>query len=102
MGMLGFPVDRVGVSCMGFHNACIMHAFLCVLKITSEMEIKLLHIRFFISFKFNLAYIIIITIIHIHPVVQQYEPRSGLAHRQSGMVAVCCTDAMINVGLGEA
>jgi serine incorporator 1/3 len=43
--------------------------------------------RFFISF--NLALIAIITILCIHPVVQEYNPRSGLA--QSGMVAVYCT-----------
>ena len=43
--------------------------------------------RFFISF--NLALIVIITILCIHPVVQEYNPRSGLA--QSGMVAVYCT-----------
>ncbi|KAI0255068.1 serine incorporator/TMS membrane protein [Lactifluus subvellereus] len=43
--------------------------------------------RFFISF--NLALTIIITIICILPVVQDHNPRSGLA--QSGMVAVYCT-----------
>ncbi|KAN0120796.1 Serine incorporator/TMS membrane protein [Russula decolorans] len=43
--------------------------------------------RFFISF--NVALIVIITILCIHPVVQEYNPRSGLA--QSGMVAVYCT-----------
>jgi hypothetical protein len=43
--------------------------------------------RFFISF--NLALIVIITVLCIHPVVQEYNPRSGLA--QSGMVAVYCT-----------
>jgi len=43
--------------------------------------------RFFISF--NLALTIIITVVCIHPVVQEYNPRSGLA--QSGMVAVYCT-----------
>jgi len=43
--------------------------------------------QFFISF--NLALTIIITIICIHPIVQEYNPRSGLA--QSGMVAVYCT-----------
>ncbi|KAI9463308.1 serine incorporator/TMS membrane protein [Lactarius psammicola] len=43
--------------------------------------------RFFISF--NLALTIIITILCIHPVVQEHNPRSGLA--QSGMVAVYCT-----------
>lgn len=43
--------------------------------------------RFFISF--NLALTVIITILCIHPVVQEHNPRSGLA--QSGMVAVYCT-----------
>ncbi|KAI0046566.1 TMS membrane protein/tumor differentially expressed protein [Auriscalpium vulgare] len=43
--------------------------------------------RFFISF--NLALAILITIICVHPVVQEHNPRSGLA--QSSMVAVYCT-----------
>ncbi|KAF9234123.1 serine incorporator/TMS membrane protein [Melanogaster broomeanus] len=43
--------------------------------------------RFFISF--NLALCIVITIISIHPAVQESNPRSGLA--QSGMVAAYCT-----------
>ncbi|KAF5391340.1 hypothetical protein D9757_002041 [Collybiopsis confluens] len=43
--------------------------------------------RFFITF--NLVLSIIITIMCIHPVVQEYNPRSGLA--QSGMVAAYCT-----------
>jgi hypothetical protein len=43
--------------------------------------------RFFISF--NLALTVIITVLCVHPVVQEYNPRSGLA--QSGMVAVYCT-----------
>jgi hypothetical protein len=43
--------------------------------------------RFFISF--NLTLTIIITVLCIHPVVQEHNPRSGLA--QSGMVAVYCT-----------
>jgi hypothetical protein len=43
--------------------------------------------RFFISF--NLALTVIITILCIHPVVQEHNPRSGLA--QSGMVALYCT-----------
>jgi len=43
--------------------------------------------QFFISF--NLALTIIITILCVLPVVQEYNPRSGLA--QSGMVAVYCT-----------
>lgn len=43
--------------------------------------------RFFISF--NLALCILITIMCVHPTVQEYNPRSGLA--QSSMVAVYCT-----------
>jgi len=43
--------------------------------------------RFFISF--NLALCILITIMSIHPTVQEHNPRSGLA--QSGMVAAYCT-----------
>ncbi|TFY81903.1 hypothetical protein EWM64_g2106 [Hericium alpestre] len=43
--------------------------------------------RFFISF--NLALCILITVMCIHPVVQEHNPRSGLA--QSGMVAAYCT-----------
>jgi len=43
--------------------------------------------RFFISF--NLALCIIITILCIHPLIQEHNPRSGLA--QSSMVAVYCT-----------
>lgn len=43
--------------------------------------------RFFISF--NLALCILITIICIHPAIQEANPRSGLA--QSSMVAVYCT-----------
>ncbi|KAI5122556.1 hypothetical protein M0805_005283 [Coniferiporia weirii] len=43
--------------------------------------------QFFISF--NLALCIIITIICIHPAVQESNPRSGLA--QSSMVAIYCT-----------
>lgn len=43
--------------------------------------------RFFISM--NLALCIIITITCIHPTVQEYNPRSGLA--QASMVAVYCT-----------
>ncbi|KAG9315055.1 serine incorporator/TMS membrane protein [Chiua virens] len=43
--------------------------------------------RFFISF--NLALCIVSTIVSIHPLVQEYNPRSGLA--QSGMVAAYCT-----------
>ena len=43
--------------------------------------------KFFISF--NLALCIIITILCIHPTVQEHNPRSGLA--QSSMVAAYCT-----------
>lgn len=43
--------------------------------------------QFFISF--NLILAIVITILCVLPVVQEYNPRSGLA--QSGMVAVYCT-----------
>lgn len=43
--------------------------------------------RFFISF--NLALCILITLMCIHPTVQESNPRSGLA--QSSMVAVYCT-----------
>jgi len=48
--------------------------------------------RFFISF--NLALSILITIISVHPVVQEYNPRSGLA--QSGMVAAYCTYLIVS------
>jgi len=48
--------------------------------------------RFFISF--NLVLCIIITIICVHPVVQEYNPRSGLA--QSGMVAAYCTYLIVS------
>ena len=43
--------------------------------------------KFFISV--NLVLCIIITIVCVHPTVQEYNPRSGLA--QSSMVAVYCT-----------
>ncbi|KAH9838305.1 serine incorporator/TMS membrane protein [Rhodofomes roseus] len=43
--------------------------------------------RFFISF--NLALCVIITIMCVHPVVQEHNPRSGLA--QASMVAAYCT-----------
>lgn len=43
--------------------------------------------RFFISF--NLALCAVITILSVHPAVQESNPRSGLA--QSGMVAAYCT-----------
>ncbi|KAI9509838.1 serine incorporator/TMS membrane protein [Russula earlei] len=43
--------------------------------------------QFFISF--NLVLTIVITILSILPIVQEHNPRSGLA--QSGMVAVYCT-----------
>lgn len=48
--------------------------------------------RFFISF--NLALCIIITILCVHPVIQEYSPRSGLA--QSGMVAAYCTYLIVS------
>lgn len=48
--------------------------------------------RFFISF--NLVLCIVITILCIHPVVQEYNPRSGLA--QSGMVAAYCTYLIVS------
>ncbi|KAK7449762.1 Membrane protein tms1 [Stygiomarasmius scandens] len=48
--------------------------------------------RFFISF--NLALCIIITILCIHPLVQEHNPRSGLA--QSGMVAAYCTYLIVS------
>ena len=48
--------------------------------------------RFFISF--NLVLCIIITILCIHPVVQEHSPRSGLA--QSGMVAAYCTYLIVS------
>ncbi|KAJ7637652.1 serine incorporator/TMS membrane protein [Mycena polygramma] len=48
--------------------------------------------RFFIAF--NLTLSIIITIMCIHPAVQESNPRSGLA--QSGMVAAYCTYLVIS------
>jgi hypothetical protein len=48
--------------------------------------------RFFISF--NLALCIIITIMCVHPTVQEYNPRSGLA--QSSMVAAYCTYLVVS------
>lgn len=48
--------------------------------------------RFFISF--NLALCIIITIMCVHPLVQEHNPRSGLA--QSGMVAAYCTYLIVS------
>ncbi|KAJ3971983.1 serine incorporator/TMS membrane protein [Lentinula raphanica] len=48
--------------------------------------------RFFISF--NLALCVIITIMCVHPVVQEHNPRSGLA--QSGMVAAYCTYLIVS------
>lgn len=48
--------------------------------------------RFFISF--NLALSIVITIMCIHPIVQEHNPRSGLA--QSGMVAAYCTYLIVS------
>jgi len=48
--------------------------------------------QFFISF--NLVLCVIITILCIHPVVQEYNSRSGLA--QSGMVAAYCTYLIVS------
>ncbi|KAG1773566.1 serine incorporator/TMS membrane protein [Suillus occidentalis] len=48
--------------------------------------------RFFISL--NLALCIIITIMCIHPAIQESNPRSGLA--QSGMVAAYCTYLVVS------
>ncbi|KIK10300.1 hypothetical protein K443DRAFT_670924 [Laccaria amethystina LaAM-08-1] len=48
--------------------------------------------RVFISL--NLALCVIITIICVHPVVQEYNPRSGLA--QSAMVAAYCTYLIVS------
>ena len=48
--------------------------------------------RFFISF--NLALCILITILCVHPTIQEYNPRSGLA--QSGMVAAYCTYLIVS------
>lgn len=48
--------------------------------------------RFFISF--NLVLCIIITILCVHPLIQEYNPRSGLA--QSGMVAAYCTYLIVS------
>lgn len=48
--------------------------------------------RFYISF--NLALCIIITLMCVHPTVQEYNPRSGLA--QSAMVAAYCTYLIVS------
>ncbi|RDB31006.1 Membrane protein TMS1 [Hypsizygus marmoreus] len=48
--------------------------------------------RFFISF--NLALCVLVTIMCVHPTVQEYNPRSGLA--QSGMVAAYCTYLIVS------
>jgi serine incorporator 1/3 len=48
--------------------------------------------QFFISF--NLALCIIVTIVCLNPVVQEMNPRSGLA--QSGMVAAYCTYLIVS------
>ncbi|KAH7915652.1 serine incorporator/TMS membrane protein [Hygrophoropsis aurantiaca] len=48
--------------------------------------------RFFISF--NLILCVIITILCVHPTIQEYNPRSGLA--QSGMVAAYCTYLIVS------
>ncbi|KAF5342041.1 hypothetical protein D9611_001784 [Ephemerocybe angulata] len=48
--------------------------------------------RFFISF--NLALCLVITIMCVHPTIQEYNPRSGLA--QSSMVAAYCTYLVVS------
>lgn len=48
--------------------------------------------RFFISF--NLVLCILITILSVHPTVQEFNPRSGLA--QSAMVAAYCTYLIVS------
>jgi hypothetical protein len=48
--------------------------------------------RFFITI--NLVMVVVITILCVHPVVQEYNPRSGLA--QSSMVAVYCTYLVVS------
>ncbi|TFK21187.1 TMS membrane protein/tumor differentially expressed protein [Coprinopsis marcescibilis] len=48
--------------------------------------------RFFISF--NLALCVLITVVCVHPTVQEYNPRSGLA--QSSMVAAYCTYLVVS------
>ncbi|KAI5985262.1 serine incorporator/TMS membrane protein [Pisolithus albus] len=48
--------------------------------------------QFFISF--NLALCILITILCVHPAIQEYNPRSGLA--QAGMVAAYCTYLIVS------
>lgn len=48
--------------------------------------------RFFISF--NLALCIIVTILCVHPTIQEHNPRSGLA--QSAMVAAYCTYLIVS------
>jgi len=48
--------------------------------------------RFFISF--NLALSTLATVICIHPLIQEHNPRSGLA--QSGMVAAYCTYLIVS------
>ncbi|KAG6864971.1 hypothetical protein C0991_005878 [Blastosporella zonata] len=48
--------------------------------------------RFFISF--NLALCVLITILCVHPTVQEYNPRSGLS--QAGMVAAYCTYLIVS------
>jgi hypothetical protein len=48
--------------------------------------------RFFITF--NLIFCIAITVMCVHPLVQEYNPRSGLA--QSAMVAAYCTYLIVS------
>jgi len=48
--------------------------------------------RFFIAF--NLALVLVITVMCVHPAVQEHNPRSGLA--QSSMVAAYCTYLVVS------
>lgn len=48
--------------------------------------------RFFITF--NLIFCVAITVMCVHPLVQEFNPRSGLA--QSAMVAVYCTYLVVS------
>jgi hypothetical protein len=48
--------------------------------------------QFFISL--NLALVVIITILSVHPVIQEHSPRSGLA--QSAMVSAYCTYLIVS------
>lgn len=71
-------------SSLGLYAACIaMTAVLYAFFASSGCNLN----RFFISL--NLALCIVITILCIHPVIQDANPRSGLS--QSSMVAAYCT-----------